>query len=42
MTDLVDVNLSKPWEVVEDRGPWCAAGKGHTVGRDVATGHQQR
>ena len=24
ITDSVDVNLSKPWEM-EDRGPWCAA-----------------
>ena len=25
VTDSVDVNLSKPWEMVEDRGAWCAA-----------------
>ena len=25
ITDSVDVNLSKPWEMVEDRGAWCAA-----------------
>ena len=25
ITDLVDMNLSKLWEIVEDRGAWCAA-----------------
>ena len=29
ITDSVDMNLSKLWEVVEDRGVWCAAVKGH-------------
>ena len=24
-TDLIDMNLSKLWETVEDRGVWCAA-----------------
>ena len=24
-TDSVDMNLSKLWEIVEDRGAWCAA-----------------
>ena len=24
-TDLIDMNLSKLWEMVEDRGVWCAA-----------------
>ena len=25
ITDLIDMNLSKLWEIVEDRGTWCAA-----------------
>ena len=25
ITDSVDMNLSKLWEIVEDRGGWCAA-----------------
>ena len=25
ITDLVDMNLSKLWEIMEDRGGWCAA-----------------
>ena len=24
ITDSVDMNLSKPWEIVEDRGAWHA------------------
>ena len=24
ITDSVDMNLSKPWEIVKDRGDWCA------------------
>ena len=23
ITDLMDMNLSKLWEIVEDRGAWC-------------------
>ena len=30
MFDSVDMNLSKLWEIVEDRGAWCAAvSRGH-------------
>ena len=28
ITDAMDVNLSKLWEIVEDRGAWSAAGYG--------------
>ena len=32
-TDSVDMNLSKLWEIVKDRGAWCAAVRGVTKSR---------
>ena len=33
ITDSMDMNLSKLWETVEDRGAWCAAFHGVTKSR---------
>ena len=30
VTDSMDMNLSKLWEIVEDRGAWCAESNGAT------------
>ena len=30
VTDSMDMNLSRLWEIVEDRGAWCAAVHGVT------------
>ena len=31
ISDLVDMSLSKLWEIVKDRGAWCAAVHGVTM-----------
>ena len=41
ISDSMDVNLSKLWETVEDRGPWCAAVQGlQRVGHDLGADQQ--
>ena len=30
LIDSVDMNLNKLWEIVKDRGAWCATGHGVT------------
>ena len=32
ITDSMDMNLSKLWKIMKDRGPWCAAVHGITKG----------
>ena len=36
ITDLMDMNLSKPREIVKDREAWCAAVHGVTKSREPA------
>ena len=43
ITDSIDMNLSKFWEIVKDRGDWHAAVYEVTRDRhDSVTKHQQR
>ena len=35
ITDSMDMNLSKVWEIVEDRGAWCATDHGVTKNRTL-------
>ena len=41
ITDAMDMNLSKLWEIVEDRGAWCASVRGaQRVRHDLVTEKQ--
>ena len=42
ITDSMDVNLSKLWEIVEDRRAWCALVRGVTKSRTDLTTEQQQ
>ena len=41
ITDLIDMNLSKLWEIQKDRGAWRAIVHGVTVRHDLAIEQQQ-
>ena len=41
ITDSVDMNLSKLWEIVEDRGDWHVAAHGVAKSYDLATEQQK-
>ena len=42
ITDSKNMNLSKLWEIMRDRGAWCATLHGATVRQDLATEQQQK
>ena len=42
ITGSMDMNLSKLWEIVKDRGAWRTAVKGDRVGHDLAAEQKQQ
>ena len=43
ITNSVDINVSKCWEIAEDRGAWCTVAHGvQRVGHDLVPEQQQQ